>query len=112
MKQYCLTLDLRPDQDLIREYVDLHRVGRPEIHKSIRDTGVLDMKIYLTGSRLVMIMETADDFTFERKAAMDLANPAVQEWEQLMSRYQNVDPASDYRTRWQLMQRIFSLEPR
>ena len=110
MKQYCLTLDLRPDKDLIAEYVELHRVGRPEIHKSIRDAGVHDMKIYLLHRRLVMIMVTTDDFTFERKAAMDLANPEVQEWELLMSRYQDIAIDSDSTARWQLMEKIFDLK--
>jgi L-rhamnose mutarotase len=110
MKQYCLTLDLRSDKDLIAEYVELHRIGRPQIHKSIREAGVLDMRIYLLNCRLVMIMETTDDFTFERKAAMDLANPEVQEWEQLMSRFQNVELDSDSTARWQLMEKIFDLK--
>ena len=110
MKQYCLTLDLRPDKDLIREYVELHRVGRPQIHKSIREAGVLDMRIYLVHCRLVMIMETTDEFTFERKAAMDLANPEVQEWEQLMARFQNIELDSDSTSRWQLMEKIFDLK--
>ena len=109
MKQYCLTLDLRPDKDLIEEYVELHRVGRPQIHRSIREAGVLDMRIYLLNCRLVMIMETTDEFTFERKAAMDLANPEVQEWEQLMSRFQDVELDSNSTARWQLMEKIFDL---
>ena len=110
MKQYCPTLDLRPDKDLIGEYVELHRVGRPQIHKRIREAGVVDMKIHLLHCRLVMIMETTDEFTFERKAAMDLANPDVQEWEQLMSRFQNVELDSDSTSRWQLMEKIFDLK--
>ncbi len=109
MQRYCFTLDLRPDQALIDEYVALHRDGRPEIHQSIRDAGVLDMQIFLLGNRMFMIMDTEDDFTMERKAAMDAANPKVQEWEQLMSRFQNVDTdGSDFK-KWRLMQKIFQL---
>lgn len=109
MQRYCLTLDLRTDPDLIAEYIELHRVGRPEIHQSIRDAGVLAMQIYHLNGRLFMIMDTSDEFTFERKAAMDLANPAVQEWEKLMSRFQNVRSESDPATRWQRMDKIFNL---
>jgi len=57
-----------------------------------------------------MVMETTDEFTFERKAAMDLANPEVQEWEQLMARFQNIELDSDSTSRWQLMEKIFDLE--
>jgi len=110
MKRYCLTLDLRPDPTLIAEYVQHHHPhGRPEINDSIRAAGILDMQIYLLNNRLFMIMDAADDFTFERKAELDLANPAVQEWENLMAKFQNVDPGSDFAARWQLMEKIYSL---
>lgn len=109
MQRYCLALDLRPDPVLIAEYIRLHQEVWPEIRKSIRDAGVLDMQIYRMGSRLFMIMETADDFTMERKVAMDAANPKVIEWETLMGSYQQVDDAGDPTQRWQLMDKIFQL---
>jgi L-rhamnose mutarotase len=109
MQRFCFTLNLRPDLNLIAEYVDLHRYGRPEIHQSIRDTGVLDMQIFLTGNRLFMIMDTDDTFTLEHKAAMDLANPEVLAWEQLMTRFQDVDESGDPTTRWEPLEKIFQL---
>lgn len=109
MQRFCFTLDLRPNQKLIDEYVEHHKFGRPEIHHSIRSAGVLDMQIFLLGNRLFMIIDTTDDFTLEAKAAMDKANPAVMEWEQLMARYQDVDPAGNPTSRWQPMQKIFQL---
>ncbi len=109
MPRYCLTLDLLPDPKLIAEYVEHHRVGRREIRQSICDAGILNMQIYHLNERLFMIMDTSDDFTFERKAVMDKANPDVQAWERLMSRYQNVDAESDPSARWQPMKKIFDL---
>ena len=109
MKRFCLTLSLRPDPELIAEYIEHHRIGRPEIHKSIRDAGVLDMEIFHLEESLFMIMDTTNDFTFERKAEMDRLNPAVQAWERLMSSYQNVSSGSDPSTRWRQMERIFKL---
>ena len=109
MQRYCLTLDLRPEPELIAEYIELHRLGRREINQSIRDAGVLSMQIYELNARLFMIMDTTDDFSMERKAAMDLANPAVQEWEALMSKFQNVAADSNPTSRWQLMERIYDL---
>jgi L-rhamnose mutarotase len=109
MQRHCLTLDLRPDPELIVEYINLHRIGRPEIHQSIRESGVQAMEIYYLDGRLFMIMDTSDDFTFERKAALDLANPAVQEWEKLMSRFQDVNSGSNPTKRWMLMENIFNL---
>lgn len=109
MQRYCLALDLRPDPVLIAEYIRLHKDVWPEIRQSIRDAGVLDMQIYRLGESLFMIMDTVDDFTMERKAAMDAANPKVIEWELLMGTYQQVDDAGDPTQRWQLMDKIFQL---
>lgn len=109
MKRYCLTLSLKADPGLIAEYIDHHREGRPAIHHSIRDAGVLDMQIFELNGLLFMIMDTADDFTFERKAAMDAANPEVQEWERLMEKFQDVGPDADFGAKWKVMQKIFQL---
>jgi L-rhamnose mutarotase len=110
MKRFCLTLDLRPDPALIAEYVDYHREGWTEIHASIRDAGVVDMQLYELGGRVFMIMETTDDFSFERKAVMDAENPKVQEWEALMARFQNVDSETDPDAKWRPMRKIFQLQ--
>lgn len=50
------------------------------------------MEIYRISNRLFMIMETEDDFSFEKKTAMDVANPKVKEWEELMWKYQQALP--------------------
>ena len=39
-----------------------------------------------------MIMETNDDFSFEKKAKADAGNEKVQEWEKLMWKYQQALP--------------------
>ncbi|ADV83432.1 L-rhamnose mutarotase [Terriglobus saanensis] len=109
MQRYCFVLDLRPDPVLIAEYIRLHQGVWPEIRESIREAGVLDMQIYRLGDRLFMIMDTLDDFTLERKAALDAANPKVIEWETLMGTFQQVDAAGDLTRRWQLMDKIFQL---
>ncbi len=111
MPRYCLTLKLRDDNALRAEYIEQHKAVWPEIKQSIRDAGVLDMQIYERDGRLFMVMETEDEFSFERKQAMDLANPRVREWETLMSRYQDADlpDPSDPSAKWQRMDRIFQL---
>ncbi len=111
MKRYCLALDLVNDPELIKEYEHLHKTenGRPEIKKSILDGGITNMEIYRTGNRLFMIMETDDTFSFERKGAMDAANPKVQEWEQLMWTFQQPLPWAKEGEKWILMDKIFQL---
>jgi L-rhamnose mutarotase len=110
MKQYCLALDLKDDAVLIAEYEAYHRAVWPEILKSIKDSGIEQMEIYRIGNRLFMIMKTEDDFSFEKKADADAANEKVQEWEQLMWKYQQALPESKPGEKWRLMKKIFSLD--
>ena len=104
-----MMLDLRPDPALIAEYIEYHKAVWPEILLSIREAGVLDMQIYNNGNRLFMIMDTEDDFSLQRKAAMDAANPRVLEWENLMGRFQQVDPDTNPTTRWVELDKVFQL---
>lgn len=109
-KRYCLTLDLKNDPGLIAEYKRYHEKIWPEITRSIRDAGIENLEIYLRGTRLFMILEAAEDFSFERKAAMDRANPKVQEWENLMWKFQQALPGARPDEKWLPMERIFELE--
>jgi L-rhamnose mutarotase len=110
MRRYCLTLDLKDDPQLIAEYEKHHRKIWPEITASIRESGIEDMEIYLLGTRMFMIMEVSESFSFEKKAAADRDNPKVQEWEQLMWRFQEALPQAKAGEKWLRMERIFKLE--
>ncbi|HEX3081004.1 MAG TPA: L-rhamnose mutarotase, partial [Puia sp.] len=57
-----------------------------------------------------MIIHVSDDFSFEKKAAMDLANPIVQKWESLMSAFQQQITWAPGNVKWVLMERIFNFE--
>jgi len=109
-RRYCLTLDLKDDPQLIAEYRKYHEKIWPEITASIRESGIEDMEIYLLGTRMFMIMEVRDGFSFERKADADRANPKVQEWEQLMWKFQWALPQAKPGEKWLRMDRIFKLE--
>jgi L-rhamnose mutarotase len=109
-RRYCLTLDLKDDPELILEYKRYHERVWPEITKSIRDSGILDMEIYLLGSRLCMVIEVSESFSFESKAEADRTNQKVQEWEQLMWKFQQELPNAKPGEKWMLMERIFKLE--
>lgn len=109
-RRYCLTLDLKDDPALIAEYRRYHEKIWAEITASIKSSGIEDMQIYLLGTRLFMIMEVADTFSFDAKAAADRANPKVQQWEQLMWKFQQPLPTAQPGEKWQLMQKIFELE--
>jgi L-rhamnose mutarotase len=109
MKRYCLALDLKNDPELIAEYEQYHKNVWPEILQSITEAGVDHMEIYRANNRLFMIMEVKDDFSFEKKQQIDKTNNKVQEWEELMWKYQQALPGSKPGEKWRLMDKIFSL---
>lgn len=109
MSRYCLALDLKNDSALIAEYERYHEKVWPEILQSIKSAGIITMEIYRVGNRLFMIMETDNSFSFSKKAASDKANPKVQEWENLMWKYQQALPFAKPGEKWVLMDKIFSL---
>jgi L-rhamnose mutarotase len=109
-RRYCLTLDLKNDPALIAEYKRRHQKVWPEITKSIKDSGIEDMEIYLLGTRMFMIMEVNELFSFATKAEADRQNPKVQEWENLMWKFQHPLPEAKPGEKWLLMERVFKLE--
>ena len=106
-----MAVDLVDDSELIAEYENWHKPenARPEIKKSILDAGITNMEIYRVGNRMFMIMEVDDTFSFERKAVMDAANLHVQEWENLMWKFQQSMPFAKNGEKWMLMNQIFAL---
>ena len=109
MKKYCLALDLIDKPEMIAAYEAYHKAVWPEIIASIKNAGIAEMEIYRTGNRLFMTIEAADDFSFEKKTAMDAADSKVQEWEKLMWTYQQALPGAGPGEKWVLMDKIFSL---
>jgi len=109
MPRHCLTLDLKDDPTTISEYKRYHEKIWPEVRDSLFAAGVLDMEIYLLGTRMFMIMDVSDEFSLARKAEMDLANPRVQEWEQIMYGFQQDLPFTKPGQKWTPMEQVFSL---
>jgi L-rhamnose mutarotase len=109
-RRFCLTLDLKDDPKLIAQYKRYHEKVWPEITESIKDSGIEDMEIYLLGTRMFMIMEVNDSFTFDKKTKADKRNPKVQEWEDLMWKFQKPLPQAKKGEKWLRMERVFKLE--
>jgi len=102
-------LDLKNDPDLIRQYEEHHKKVWPEIIASIKDAGIEQMEIYRRGTRLFMIMKVKDDFSFDQKTEMDNNNSKVQQWEELMWKYQQPLEGAKPGEKWMLLSKIFDL---
>ncbi len=111
MKTYCLTLDLHDDPQLVAEYKRYHLPENiwPEVVRNIKASGVISEQIYLLGTRLVMILNTTDEFSWEQKASVDRDDPDMQEWERLMWKYQKPLPCARPGEKWLQMEKIFEV---
>ncbi|WP_207495763.1 L-rhamnose mutarotase [Aridibaculum aurantiacum] len=110
MMRYCFTLDLKDDPQLIKEYEEHHKHVWPEVLSNITRSGIQQMQIYRLHTRLFMIMDVQDGFSFEYKSTLDKASSKVQEWEQLMWKYQEPLPLAKPGEKWMLMEKLFDLE--
>ena len=111
VKRYCQTMHLKDNPELIAEYVNRHSEAEawPEIRAGIREVGILEMEIYILGTRLFMIVETPLDFDWETAMARLATLPRQAEWEAYMSIFQQADATATSAEKWQLMDRMFYL---
>ena len=113
-QRHCFALDLKDEPLKIAEYVNWHKPENawPTITDSIRNAGIDNMEIYLTGNRLLMVVDVNEHFNLEEKAAADKANPDVKAWEELMNNYQQSLPWAAAGEKWVKMDLIYSLPQR
>lgn len=110
-KRYCQTLDLRDNPDLIAEYRRRHDRDEiwPEVIEGIRAVGILEMEIYILGTRLFMIVETPADFDWDDAMCRLASLPRQAEWEEYMSIFQIAAPGATSAEKWRMMERMFHL---
>jgi L-rhamnose mutarotase len=109
-QKFCLALDLKEDAQLMAEYKAHHQKVWSEIIASIKDSGITVLEIYNVGNRMFMIIEANEEFSFEKKSAADANNQKVQEWEDLMWKFQQALPWAKPGEKWMLMEKIFELK--
>ena len=111
VKRYCQTLNLRDNPELIAEYCRRHSQEHiwKEVPEGIRQVGILEMEIYLLGTRLFMIVETPMDFDWDTAMARLGTLPRQAEWEDYMAEFQLVKAGMSSAEKWQMMDRIFHL---
>ncbi len=111
VKRYVQTLELKDDPALIAEYRRRHsrEESWKEIRDGIREVGILEMEIYIIGTRLVMIVETPLDFDWDTAMARLATLPRQQEWEDYMSIFQQCREGGTSDEKWQMTERMFYL---
>ena len=111
VKRFCRTMNLKDNPELIKEYRMRHSQGHiwQEVMDGIREVGILEMEIYILGTRLFMIVETPLDFDWDSAMTRLAALPRQQEWETYMSIFQDCAADDTADQKWQMMERIFHL---
>ena len=111
-KRFCKTLSLKDNATLIEDYKKVHAPGAawPEITQGMKDVGILDMEIYIYGTRLFMIMDTVAGFDHDLAMAELAQKPRQSEWEAYVSRFQQSSADATADEKWQLMERIYKLD--
>ena len=107
MKRYCQTLTLVDNPEMIEKYVEAHAHVWPEVIQGQREVGIVDMQIFRRDRNLFMIMDTVDDFDFQRDMARLATLPRQAEWEAYVSKFQGCKADARSDEKWQLMERIF-----
>ena len=110
MKNLAFTVNLKDDSEIIQKYIDHHANVWPEVIESLKEVGILDMKIFILGRRLFMVCETTDNFdpTVDFPRYLSLS-PKCQEWEDLMTTFQEPVKEAAEGEKWASMKQIFQL---
>ena len=110
MKRYCQTLTLKDDPILVEQYIEVHSHVWPEIIEGQHAVGILSMEIYAKGNVLFMVVDTVDEFDWEKDMERLSQMPRQAEWEAYVSKFQGCDPEATSAEKWQLMTKIFDSE--
>ena len=110
-KRYCQTMELRDDAELIRRYCEDHDEPhfRPEVLAGMREVGIMEMEVYIVGTRLVMIVDAPEDFNWDEAMARLATLPGQEDWEAYVAQFQQCDANATSDQKWQMMKRIFHI---
>lgn len=110
-KRYVQTLELIDNPELIEQYKKCHseEVVWKEILKGIKEVGILEMEIYILGTKLVMIVDAPLDFDWDSAMARLATLPRQAEWEAFVAKFQGCSAEARSDEKWQMMDRMFYL---
>lgn len=111
VKRYVQFLEISDNPALIEQYRKWHseEYNWQEVRDGIRAVGILEMEIYIFGSKLVMIVDAPADFQWEEAMSMLATLPRQAEWEAFVSQFQGCSADARSDEKWQPMERMFRL---
>lgn len=110
-KRFVQFLELTSNDEAISEYRKWHsqEYAWKEIRQGIREVGILEMEIYILGNKLVMIVETPEDFEWTSAMQRLATLPRQAEWEEFVSQFQGCSKEATSDEKWQMAERMFYL---
>lgn len=110
MPTFAQCLDLVDDPARIAEYRRMHERIWPEVAAGLRELGLRNMRIWISGTRLFMTYDAPEGFDPARDYQAYAAKPRVQEWDALMRTFQGRVPAAREGEWWSAMECVFDLD--
>jgi len=110
-RQLCEARQLIDDPAELASYRAYHAMGKawPEITAGLKDVGIVDMEIYMVGSRTFKLYEVVPDFDPAEAFARLGKMPRSKEWGALVGRSDRPFRDKDGRRVSQFAERIFQL---
>ena len=96
---------------MIAKYRELHseKSSWKEVRDGIRQVGILEMELYILGTKVVMIVDTPVDFDWQQAMNRLATLPRQAEWEATVAKMQGCDEHARSDEKWQMMERFFHL---
>ena len=105
-KRTVMTLQIKNNPGLLKEYIEVHAKVWPQIIDNMNTMGIRDMEIYLLGHQAFLIMETDLCFNLEKEGERWSNLPEEQEWQYYVAKFQNVDSNNKVVEKWKEMQLV------
>ena len=111
VKRYVQFLEISDDPELVAQYRKWHseEYSWKDVRDGIKAVGILEMEIYILGSKLVMIVDAPADFQWDEAMAHLATLPRQAEWEAFVSKFQGCPADARSDEKWKPMERMFWL---
>ena len=99
-KSITQVLDLKNDPEIIAKYEEYHRNVWPEVIDALKEIGIERMEIFRSGNHLFMYCTVPDEFDPRRDFQGYAESKRAEEWNDLMSTFQQKVPEATETDWW------------